>query len=453
MSLRDWFKSAAVPPAPAPAADPVASHAPNAAESADIAVSQASPVELAFWLVLWRAPGLPEIEEWNRTPPVADALANLFRRLLASAEFRLVLYGVLEDHFTGRLPRDVEAGLRRLGDNESFLEWSFRALLGREIDPSGRVFYLDQLSGGFPRTQLLKALVSSEEFAGRYRTLSPQAGFVPRDVQLCELANPAKWGNPDWMALLSSLVVQPADQLSMHRKGYEFTQLLFGLTRLGFVREDVQVLSVGAGHEAVLYWLANRVRYVVATDMYGGVWQSHGAREGDETVLEDPRQFAPFPYREDHLVFLKMDGCALAFRDATFDVVYSLSSIEHFGGLDGAMRAVDEMARVLKPGGVLALATEYILSGPPHHEAFEPAQVRQLLDHPDLALIEPVDEHVWDRYEYTPIDLRINPLQTPHMVVTDNGSVFTSVMAFLRKRDSSEASPRPVAQTRAATPR
>jgi hypothetical protein len=33
-------------------------------------------------------------------------------------------------------------------------------------------------------------------------------------------------------------VVQPADQLSMHRKGYEFTQLLFGLTRLGLLRED-----------------------------------------------------------------------------------------------------------------------------------------------------------------------------------------------------------------------
>ena len=391
--------------------------------------------DLAFWLVLWRAPGAREVEEWERTPPSDAALTALFERLLASAEFRLVLYGVLEDHFTGRLPRDVEAGLQRLGGNADFLEWSFRALLGREVDPSGRAYYLDQLDGGFPRTQLLKALVSSEEFGGRYRLLSPQAGFVPRDVQLCELANPAKWSNPDWMALLRSLVVQPADQLSMHRKGYEFTQLLFGLTRLGLLREDVRVLSVGAGHEAVLYWLANRTRYVVATDMYGGVWQSHGAREGDETVLADPRQYAPFPYREDHLVFLKMDGTALAFADGTFDVVYSLSSIEHFGGLEGASRAVAEMARVLKPGGVVALATEYLLEGPPHHEAFTPAQVRLLLQHPDLTLVEPVDERVWERYQYKPIDLRVNPLQTPHMVVTDNGSVFTSVMAFLRKRD------------------
>ena len=48
---------------------------------------------------------------------------------------------------------------------------------------------------------------------------------------------------------------------------------------------------------------------------------------------------------------------------------------------------------------------------------------------------------MWERYQYKPIDLRVNPLQTPHMVVTDNGSVFTSVMAFLRKRDSKEKGP------------
>jgi hypothetical protein len=92
------------------------------------------------------------------------------------------------------------------------------------------------------------------------------------------------------------------------------------------------------------------------------------------------------------------------------------------------------MARVLKPGGVLALATEYVLSGPPHHEAFLPAQVRALIEHPLLLLVEPVDERVWCRYEHVAVDLRANPHQTPHMVVTDRGTVFTSVMLFLRRK-------------------
>ena len=38
----------------------------------------------------------------------------------------------------------------------------------------------------------------------------------------------------------------------------------------------------------------------------------------------------------------------LPFRDASFDAIYSMGTIEHF---DETERAVDEMARVLKPGG------------------------------------------------------------------------------------------------------
>jgi SAM-dependent methyltransferase len=418
-----------------PAAVESESDAAPASDGRQASAAAALPMpDAAFWIVLWRPPGAVEIAEWGSAARGEADVTGLCQRLLASSEFRLVLGGVRDGHYTGRLPREVEAGLARQGDDATFLTWAFRAILGRTPDPSGQAYYTDQLAGGLPRSQLLKALLTSEEFAARYETLCPQAGFVPRDVQLCELANPAKWSNPDWMALLTSLVVQPADQLSMHRKGYEFTQLLYGLTRLGCLRDDARIVSVGAGHEAVLYWLANRVGLVIGTDMYEGLWQSHGAREGDESVLSDARQFAPFPYREDRLLFLKMDGCRLGFRDATFDVAYSLSSIEHFGGVPGARQAIDEMARVVKPGGVLALATEYLIEGPPHHEAFTPDQVHALLDHPRLSLVEPIDERVWNRYAYRAVDLRVNPLQTPHMVVTDNGSVFTSVMAFLRKR-------------------
>ena len=177
----------------------------------------------------------------------------------------------------------------------------------------------------------------------------PDGGRILRDTQLCELANPAKWDNDEWLAILRSLGLSD-DKLSMHRKPYEFTQLIFGCQRLGALRDDADVLSVGAGHELVLYWLANRVRRVVATDMYEGVWQDVQGREGDPEVIHKPEEYAPFPYRKDHLVFMKMDGRQLAFDNDTFDVTYSLSSIEHFGGVDGAAATIAEMGRVLKPG-------------------------------------------------------------------------------------------------------
>ncbi len=138
------------------------------------------------------------------------------------------------------------------------------------------------------------------------------------------------------------------------------------------------MLSVGAGHEGVLYWLANRVGWVVATDLYEGVWQQVQGREGDPNVLRNPEAYAPFPYRRDRLTFMRMDGRRLAFRDGTFDLAYSLSSIEHFGGVENAASTLREMGRVLRPGGIVALATEYVLSGPPHEETFQPAEFVQL---------------------------------------------------------------------------
>jgi SAM-dependent methyltransferase len=196
------------------------------------------------------------------------------------------------------------------------------------------------------------------------------------------------------------------------------------------------VLSVGAGHEGVLYWLANHVGRVVATDLYEGVWQDLQGREGDPDVLTRPEAYAPFPYRRDRLAFQRMDGRRLAFDAATFDIVYSLSSIEHVGGFEGAAATLAEMARVLKPGGVLALATEYVIDGPPHPETFQPEEFARLIDHPDLDLVEPIDTRVYRRYTCAPVDLYKNPYQTPHMVVRFNDTVFTTVMVFLCKRNT-----------------
>ncbi len=150
-------------------------------------------------------------------------------------------------------------------------------------------------------------------------------------------------------------------------------------------------------------------------------------------MLERPEGYAPFPYRQDRLTFLKMDGRQLDFPDNSFDIAYSLSSIEHFGGMDGASQTIREMTRVLKPGGILALATEYSLSGPRAEDVFTPDEIHVLVQQPGLELVEPIDERVWKRYTTTPADLVHDPYGTPHMVVRVHDTVFTSVMLFLRK--------------------
>lgn len=389
-------------------------------------------VTAAFRILLAREPAGAEAREATKELAGGSAPRQLALRLLSSPEFRLLRASYAEGGTGHRNARLVEELLRALGEDRAFLEQCYAFVFDRPADEGGLGYFAGRLGDGADRFHVLRDLVASDEFAARYRTICPEAGVLPRDVQLCELANPAKWENPEWVAILRSLG-EPVERLSMHRKAYESAQMLYGLGRLGRLTPDARVVSVGAGHEKPLYWLANRVRLVVGTDLYEGEWQSSWAREGDTDVLRRPQDYAPFAYPAERLVLMRMDGRALGFADATFDAAYSLSSVEHFGGLDGARRAIGEMARVLRPGGVLALATEYCLTPARHHEAFQPSEVHALLDHPRLRLLQPIDERVYARYEAEPVDLRRNRFQTPHMVVRDGDAVFTSVMTFLER--------------------
>jgi ubiquinone/menaquinone biosynthesis C-methylase UbiE len=64
------------------------------------------------------------------------------------------------------------------------------------------------------------------------------------------------------------------------------------------------------------------------------------------------------------LTAVRMDGTQLEFPSDSFDIVFSFSSIEHFGGenYSGALKSLKEMERVLKPGGIAIVATEYIIN-------------------------------------------------------------------------------------------
>ena len=145
----------------------------------------------------------------------------------------------------------------------------------------------------------------------------------------------------------------------VHRKNWEYALLTLFLEDAGLLGEETRILSVGAGHETVLFWLANRVAKVVATDIYGeGLFSG---LEADRSMLNDPASFSPYPYRESHLEVRHMDAKQLEFDEGSFDAVFSLSSIEHFGSWADIRRSAEEMGRVLRPGGVAFVVTECFL--------------------------------------------------------------------------------------------
>ena len=87
----------------------------------------------------------------------------------------------------------------------------YQALLGRDPDEAGLEHYAAQLAAGMTREALEDIVRASDEYVDRQKRLNPASTRLPRDVQLCELANPAKWNNPEWLAMLKSLQAGPID--------------------------------------------------------------------------------------------------------------------------------------------------------------------------------------------------------------------------------------------------
>jgi ubiquinone/menaquinone biosynthesis C-methylase UbiE len=184
------------------------------------------------------------------------------------------------------------------------------------------------------------------------------AALSRRYVKLCDLPD---FEDPQLRRRLREIVAPGYDSSEeLRRKFWEYAMLGLYLEEVGALSEQARYLAVAAGHEEPLFWLANRVGEVVATDIYGE--GGFAGREAEESMLSAPQAYAPYPYREDHLTVKSMNALQLDFDDASFDVVYSLSSIEHFGGPRELKRGAREMARVLKPGGHLVIVTECLVA-------------------------------------------------------------------------------------------
>ncbi len=173
-----------------------------------------------------------------------------------------------------------------------------------------------------------------------------------------------------------------------YRKHWEVAMCIRTFRDFGALRSDADVLGVGAGNEPTIFFLTNYCRRVFATDLYlpdptirSGKFKGIRPffREALATVsgkrrlwaesanigmFLDPGRYWPGQWNPRRMVVQHMNGLDLKFENDSFDAIFSSSSIEHFGGHAEIKRAMQEMYRVLKPGGILSLATEFRLEGP-----------------------------------------------------------------------------------------
>jgi SAM-dependent methyltransferase len=285
--------------------------------------------------------------------------------------------------------------------------------------------------------------------------------------QLAKLCDVRDWDDAEMLRVLREILPERDPATHVERKVWEFAMLALFLEQTGRMNEQTEALAVGAGDERIVFWLANRLGRVVATDIYGE--GDFAGREARSSMLEDPAAHAPFPYREDRLEVRWMDARRLEFPDESFDVVFSLSSFEHFGGPEDVAAASRELGRVLRPGGHAFVATECFVqrhwtnAAPVDFaarlatlgrkrrraglrrravvvEVFTARELERLIVKPSgLELMQPLDLTL-------PESSRVNVTRTdangldpesgdywPHVILRADRSLFTSVSLPLRK--------------------
>src|SRR5687768_776818 len=87
-----------------------------------------------------------------------------------------------------------------------------------------------------------------------------------RYVKFCDRRD---FDDPELRARIREIVPGHEPRAELRRKFWEYAMVTLFLEDCDALTADTEILSVGAGHEEVLFWLANRVGRVLATDIYG----------------------------------------------------------------------------------------------------------------------------------------------------------------------------------------
>jgi len=159
-----------------------------------------------------------------------------------------------------------------------------------------------------------------------------------------------------------------------------------------FEEKDI-VLDAGALHTYFPIFISMMVRTLYATDNF--YWATREYNK--EYNLFTPEEWMRFVtgYSRGNLVAEQADMMNFTYGDDTFDKIMTISVIEHV--LDDK-KAMQEMIRVLKPGGILTVTTEYNPNkGKPYDEGdymriYDLESLTELIESPTRGkLIGPVE--------------------------------------------------------------
>jgi SAM-dependent methyltransferase len=261
----------------------------------------------------------------------------------------------------------------------------------------------------------------------------------------------ADWTDPAMLRAAFSRLRLNEDTWTIRRKNWEWAIALRALEHYGYMEEGKTALGLGSGREALMFALADTLRMTVGTDLYGQT--VFAGNEADASILRGPASAAPFAYDERGLLVATMDACDIAFGDSSFDIVFSCSSLEHFGATDRILQAQREAYRVLRRGGVYVLSVDYLFRLPDEYagltrdgrgpaggldQFFTSAEVSEIVvESAGFRLDEPIDFAVEHEPPLNAYDLESGTSSSgemcPHLYCGFRGAYLTSLFLVLFK--------------------
>lgn len=271
------------------------------------------------------------------------------------------------------------------------------------------------------------------------------------DPKLLPFLHEISRGEMERFGLTEPLVVPDSKQ-------WECAMMLRTLSEQGILRPGAVIAGIGAGTEETTFALAARGCIVFPTDRY--LEQTPWSDVAPAAMMVRPQQYTQLKHDHRNVIPVHTDARALSLPSDFFDAVYSAGSIEHFGSLAAVRAAAEEIGRILKPGGVAVLSTEFRLEGPNDKPWFDD---NCILFTPELIIqniVEPSGLELIDGANFTvskeTFDSRVVLLDFlnkaknvktvedkkncyPNLILFHEGYLFCSVHIALRKSGSAAA--------------
>jgi SAM-dependent methyltransferase len=215
----------------------------------------------------------------------------------------------------GRLKREAKRQVTRRFTyetlpHEAVVRLSYEIMLGREPDPEGTRYFMENLaSGGIKISEVPQAIRGSEEFQNFVRFSGTMLGF------------------------------------SIHAGRSQFIKSL---------PKAQKIVDIGGTHlaraEGAMYWLGYPYEFGELTIIDLHPDDRHAIYKAGLNPERVETELGPVRYRYHSMTDLS------AFDDSSIDLIYSGQSIEHVTPEDGQI-VLKEAFRILRPGGHMAIDT------------------------------------------------------------------------------------------------